>query len=266
MSPHTPSAPAFLAGRHAVVTGGGRGIGAAIAADLARAGANVTVMGRDVSVLTAGATRLREDHGIEAAACACDVTDPGSVRTAFDRAVAELGDAYILVNNAGQAEGRPFLETSLELWQRLLAVNATGAFLCARAVLGGMLEAGTGRIVNIASTAGLKGYRNVSAYAASKHAVVGLTRALAAETARRGVTVNAVCPGYADTEMTERAVANIVRDLGSSEEEAKRMIARSNRRGTLIEPGEVASAVLWLCSPDATGVSGQAIVVAGGEI
>jgi NAD(P)-dependent dehydrogenase (short-subunit alcohol dehydrogenase family) len=258
--------PRFLAGRHAIVTGGGRGIGAAIADTLAAAGANVTVMGRDVGVLTAQANRLREDHGVQGAACACDVTDEESVRMAFDHATAELGDAYVLVNNAGQAEGQPFLETSLELWQRLFAVNATGAFLCTRAVLGPMLEAGAGRVINIASTTGLKGYRNVAAYTASKHGVVGLTRALAAETARRGITVNAVCPGYTDTEMTQRAVSNIVRDLGRSEEEARALIVRSSRRGTLIEPREVASAVLWLCSPDATAVSGQAIVVAGGEV
>lgn len=266
MSSHDTPDTRFLADRHAIVTGGGRGIGAAIATSLAAAGANVTVMGRDVGVLRAQANRLREDYGVEAAACACDVTLEESVRTAFDSATAELGSAYVLVNNAGQAEGRPFLETSLDLWERLLAVNVTGAFLCTRAVLGAMLEARAGRVVNIASTTGLKGYRNVAGYTASKHGLVGLTRALAAETARRGVTVNAVCPGYTDTEMTERAVSNIVRDLGRSEEDARALIARSSRRGTLIEPREVASAVIWLCSPDATAVSGQAIVVAGGEV
>jgi 3-hydroxybutyrate dehydrogenase len=256
----------YLEGRHAIVTGGGRGIGAAIAQALAARGASITITGRDLGALTAHSTQLRDTYGVAVSALVCDVTDDEAVRSVFDQAQQGLGNAYVLVNNAGQAEGSPFLETSRELWDRMLAVNLTGAFLCTQQVLGGMLEARAGRIVNIASTSGLKGYRNITAYCASKHGLVGLTRALAAETARAGITVNAVCPAYTDTEMAGRAADTIVRDMGRSAEEARAMIARSNPLGRLIEPHEVASAVAWLCSPDASAMTGQSIAVAGGEL
>jgi NAD(P)-dependent dehydrogenase (short-subunit alcohol dehydrogenase family) len=256
----------FLEGRHAIITGGGRGIGAAIADALAARGAALSIMGRDIDALTATAAQLRTAHHVDVTALTCDVTRDDDVRAAFDSARHAHGAAYVLVNNAGQAEGGPFLDTSRELWDRMLAVNLTGAFLCTQQVLGGMLEAGAGRIINIASTSGLKGYRNIAAYCASKHGLVGLTRALAAETARAGVTVNAVCPAYTDTAMAQRAVATVVRDMQRSEDEARAMIARSNPLGRLIEPHEVASAVAWLCSPDASAMTGQAIAVAGGEV
>jgi NAD(P)-dependent dehydrogenase (short-subunit alcohol dehydrogenase family) len=256
----------FLDGRHAIVTGGGRGIGAAIADVLARHGAAVTITGRDLDTLRATARDLGIAHDVTVTALACDVTDEHSVRSAFDAAQRQHGSAYVLVNNAGQAEGRPFLETTRDLWERMLAVNLTGAYLCTQQVLDGMVRARAGRIINVASTSGLKGYRNITAYCASKHGLVGLTRALAAETARAGVTVNAVCPAYTDTEMTTRAVHNVARDMDRSTEDARAMIARAIPRGTLIRPDEVASAVAWLCSPAATGISGQAITIAGGEI
>jgi NAD(P)-dependent dehydrogenase (short-subunit alcohol dehydrogenase family) len=255
-----------LAGRHAIVTGGGRGIGAAIAAALAACGARLTLMGRDERVLAEHAALLGSDPGAEAAAVRCDVADERSVRDAFEAARARFGDAHILVNNAGQAAGAPFLDTTTELWDRLLAVNLTGAYFCTREVLGAMLAAGDGRIINIASTSALRGYRNVAAYCAAKHGLVGLTRALAAETARHGITVNAVCPAYTDTAMAERAVDDVVRDLGKSPADAKAAIARTIPRGTLIRPVEVASLVVWLCSPDAAAVSGQALAVAGGQV
>ncbi|HSJ30703.1 MAG TPA: SDR family NAD(P)-dependent oxidoreductase [Longimicrobiales bacterium] len=256
----------WLAGRHAIVTGGGRGIGAAIANELARRGATVTITGRDLDRLRDTAQELSGAHGVMVAALVCDITDADSVRSVFATAQREHGDAYILVNNAGQSEGRPFLDTSRELWERMLAVNLTGAFTCTQQVLGSMQRAREGRIVNIASTSGLKGYRNITAYCASKHGLVGLTRALAAETARAGITVNAVCPAYTDTDMAARAVSNVVRDMDRTEDEARALIARSVPRGTLITPAEVAGAVAWLCSPGATGISGQAITIAGGEI
>jgi NAD(P)-dependent dehydrogenase (short-subunit alcohol dehydrogenase family) len=262
----TMSVERHLEGRHAIVTGGGRGIGAAIADALARRGATVTITGRDLDVLRGTARKVSTAHGVAVAALACDVTDEGSVSSAFATAQRENGDAYILVNNAGQAEGRPFLETTRDLWDRMLAVNLTGAYLCTQQVLGAMLREGTGRIINIASTSGLKGYRNITAYCASKHGLVGLTRALAAETARAGITVNAVCPAYTDTAMTARAIDNVVRDMDRTEEQAREMIARAVPRGTLIRPDEVAGTVAWLCSPDATGISGQAITIAAGEI
>ena len=255
-----------LRGHHAIVTGGGRGIGAAIAAELARMGAALTITGRDMHVLRETTDRLAAKHETDVGAIRCDVTDAADVQAAFADAQRKRGGAHILVNNAGQAEGRPFLDTDLELWERMLAVNLTGAFLCTQQVLGGMLRAGSGRIINVASTSGLKGYRNIAAYCASKHGLVGLTRALAAETARAGITVNAVCPAYTDTDMAKRAVDNVVRDMDRTEDEARALLARAIRRGSLITPAEVAGTVAWLCTPAASGINGQAITIAGGEI
>ncbi len=255
----------YLSGRHAVVTGGGRGIGAAIARELARLGADLTLMGRDAGVLDEHCAELLADFGARAIAVTCDVRDAGSVAAAFATARQSYGDPYVLVNNAGQAEGGPITQMPLAVWEGLLAVNLTGPYLCCREVLPAMMLAQAGRIVNIASTAGLKGYNKMAAYCASKHGVVGLTRALAMETVKIGITVNAVCPGYTDTEMAQKAVDNLVGALGKTPEEARKMILRVIPRGTLIQPEEVANAVGWLCSPDATAVTGQAIVVAGGE-
>lgn len=255
----------FLSGRHAVVTGGSRGIGAAIAHALAVHGAVVTVIGRDDDALDDVARTLVASHAQPAHAIVCDITDEAAVGVAFKEARSEHGDPYILVNNAGQSDGAPFLDTSSAMLRRMLDVNLMGAFYCTRQVLGAMLASGGGRIVNIASTSGLKGYRNITAYCASKHALVGLTRALAAETARAGITVNAVCPGYTDTDMAARAADTISRDMDRTADEARTLIARTIARGRLIEPREVAGTVAWLCSPDASGISGQAIVVAGGE-
>lgn len=249
-----------LGGKLAVVTGGGRGIGWAIAGALAAEGARVALLGRDLDEL-----RRRAGELPGALAVRCDVSDEGSVEAAFARVRDEAGDPFVLVNNAGQSAGAAFGDTSRELWDRMLAVNLTGTFLCTRQVLPAMLEAGAGRVVNVASTAGLRGYSHVAAYCAAKHGVVGLTRALAAETAKRGVTVNAVCPGYTDTDMARAAVDTLVR-AGRSEEEALRSITRVMPIGRLIRPDEVAAAVAWLCSPAAAAVTGVSLPVAGGEI
>ena len=243
-----------------MVTGGGRGIGAAIARALAQHGATVTLMGRDRVRLE---SRARE---LVAQAVTADITDADSVAAAFAQATSAAGPIHILVNNAGAAASAPFVRTDLALWRQMLEVNLTGTYLCCKQVLPGMLESGFGRVVNVASTAGLTGYPYVTAYCAAKHGVVGLTRALALETARRNVTVNAVCPGYTETDLLGDAIANIVRTTGKSEGEARAALLRRNPQGRVMQPEEVANAALWLCLPGAEAITGQAIAVAGGEL
>lgn len=252
-----------LQGRHAVVTGAARGIGAEIARTLAAEGAVLTLLGRRIETLEATRASLAgEGHG----AIACDVADAPSVQRAFDEARAARGPVAVLVNNAGQAESAPFLKTSAELWQRMLSVNLSGSFHCAQAALPDMLTLGFGRIVNIASTAGQKGYAYVSAYTAAKHGVIGLTRSLALEVARKKVTVNAVCPGYTDTDILRESVANVVGKTGRTEAEALAEFASSNPQGRIVQPREVADAVRWLCGEAAASINGQSISVSGGEV
>jgi NAD(P)-dependent dehydrogenase (short-subunit alcohol dehydrogenase family) len=247
-----------LAGKHAVVTGASRGIGLAVARALLAQGARVTLMARDAAALEAASAEL----GGGVAWQTVDVTDPASVAEAFARA----GAADILVNNAGQAASSPFMRTDAAMWQRMLDVNLTGAYHCIQSALPAMLDAGWGRIVNVASTAGLTGYRYVAAYCAAKHGLVGLTRALALELAAKGITVNAVCPGYTETDIVQEAVANIVRKTGRSAEQARAELAAGNPQGRLVQPDEVAHAVAMLCMPAAAAMNGQAIAVAGGEV
>jgi 3-hydroxybutyrate dehydrogenase len=247
-----------MKGLHAVVTGGGSGIGAAIAMALAAEGVAVTLMGRSMKRL--------QSLPLPATRCiAADVTDADSVQRAF-AAAADFGPVDILVNNAGQVESQPFLRTSLDTWQRTLNVNLTGTFLCTQQVLPAMVERRFGRIVNVASTAALKGYAYVAAYCAAKHGVLGLTRALALEVAKKGVTVNAVCPGYTETAIVDKAVQQISSKTGRSADEARAELAASNPQGRLIQPDEVARAVLWLCRRESSSITGQAIAVAGGEV
>lgn len=241
---------------HAVVTGGGSGIGAAVARALVNEGLRVTLMGRNLQRLQAQAQTLG-DVAIQV----CDVGDEASVQAAF----AAVGPVDLLINNAGQVETAPLAKTSLEVWQRLLNVNLTGTFLCSRAVIPAMRERGFGRIVNVASTAGLKGYAYVAAYCAAKHGVVGMTRALALELAKSGITVNAVCPGYTETEIVASAIENIQAKTGRSADEARAELAKANPQGRLITPEEVAANVLWLTRREASGINGQAIAVCGGE-
>ncbi|MBN3853860.1 SDR family oxidoreductase [Paraburkholderia sp. Ac-20340] len=254
----------ILSGRHAVVTGGGSGIGAATAAMLLRAGARVTLMGRDAARLDAQRSALGGGEGI--ACVSVDVADEAAVNAAFMHATEGLGEVDILVNNAGQASAAPFMQTDLALWKRMLDVNLTGAFLCTRAALPAMLAKKSGRIVNVASTAGQVGYPYVAAYCASKHGVIGMTRALALEVATQGVTVNAVCPGYTETELLQASLDQITRKTSRSEAEARSILVRHNPQQRFVQPDEVAHAVLWLCAPGSSAITGQSISVSGGEI
>ncbi len=250
-----------LAGRHAVVTGGGKGIGAAIADALDSLGASLTLMGRDLPAVTAKAATLQR-----ARALAMDVTDASGLEPAFEAAAAGLGDIDILVNNAGAARSAPFSRTDDELWDFMLAVNLTGVMRCTRAVLPGMSRRGWGRVINIASTAGLKGYAYTAAYTTAKHGVIGLTRVLALETARKGVTVNAVCPGFTETDLLADSLDNIMAKTGCTREEAANQIKAVNPQHRFVQPAEVAATVAWLCCPGSESVTGQSIAVAGGEV
>ena len=255
----------ILAGRKAVVTGGGRGIGAAIGRALAAEGAAVLLAARTAADVEGLAEELR-GGGAEAWGIACDVADPEQVRALAVAARERFGHADVLVNNAGIATSAPLRAITLETWNRVFAVNATGTFLCTQALLPGMLERGWGRVVNVASVAGRTAAAYIAAYAASKHAVVGFTRAVAAEVAASGVTVNAVCPGYVDTGMTEESVERIVAKTGRSREEALEGLRRQSPQRRLMQPEEVAYLVVALCDERARGVNGQAIVLDGGAL
>ena len=259
-------APKPLVGRHAFITGGGSGIGAAIARELACLGATLTLVGRREQKLIAVCRALEAELGVSCQAERADVTEPAAIAGAVAAATHRNGPIDILVNNAGAAESAPFLKTDLALLERMLAVNLRGAFLCTQAAAPAMLKARSGRIVNIASTAGVTGYAYVAAYCAAKHALVGLTRALAREFARSQVTVNAVCPGYTETDLFESAVDNITAKTALSREAARAELTASNPTGRLVKPEEVAASVGWLCLPASGSVTGQTIVIAGGEI
>lgn len=259
-------APEPLSGQHAIITGGGRGIGAAISVELARLGANLTLMGRTLETLNAQRDALLLEYEREIATIVVDVTDAQSVEDGYAAAHQALGATSILVNNAGTAESRPFRRTTPEQWRRMLDVNLTGPALCIGQVVDGMIDAGYGRIINIASTAGLTGYAYVAAYTAAKHGLVGLTRALALELATSGVTVNAVCPGFTNTDLTAASIETIVSRTGRTPEEARAELTRFNPQNRLIEPWEVARTVAWLALSESSAITGQALVVAGGEV
>jgi NAD(P)-dependent dehydrogenase (short-subunit alcohol dehydrogenase family) len=259
------SAAPLLAGRHALVTGAGGGIGAAIARALGGAGALVSLAGRRREPMEPVAASL--PAGAALVIDGFDVTDREAIGRGLVRARAAFGPVSILVNNAGEAPSASFERTDAELWARVLAVDLTSVYNVTHAALPDLKGHGSGaRLINIASTAGLIGYAYVSAYCAAKHGVVGLTRALALELARSGVTANAVCPGFTETPLINRAVETIVAKSGRSADAARAELAKANPQGRLVTPDEVADAVLWLASPAATSINGQAIAVAGGEV
>ena len=256
-----------LAERHALVTGGGSGIGAAIARALAAEGALLTLVGRRLDRLEQAADAIRAAQpSARVAVAQADVTDRDDVERGFAEARAEHGPIEILINNAGAAQSAPFADLGPEVWRGIVAVNLDALFHCCQAALADLRGADQGRIVTIASTAGLRGYAYSAPYVAAKHGAVGLMRALAIEFAGTQITANAVCPGFTATEMVEEAVTNIAARTGRSAEAARAELTRFNPQGRLIAPEEVAAAVLWLCGDAARSVTGQAIAVAGGEV
>lgn len=256
---------AELSGRIALVTGGGRGIGREAALALASAGADVAVAARSAGDLADSVTAIRA-AGRRGEAIVCDVTERAQVEAMIAQVKSTLGEPSILINNAGIAGSAKLIDTTDEMWDRMLRVNATGAFYCTRAVLPTMLQAKWGRIVNVASIAAKSGAPYIAAYAASKHALLGLTRAVAAEVATRGITVNAVCPGYVDTEMTDASTANISARTGRSEHDARKILEGFSPQGRLMTTGEVAALITFLCSQAARGITGQGIVLDGGAL
>lgn len=247
--------------KHVVITGGGRGIGAAVAARFDEMGAAITLIGRTESTLKKAAERLG-NAGFQTA----DVCDARSVENAFKSAVEQRGPAAVLINNAGAAKSAPFERTTNELWDNMLAVNLTGIFNCQQQVIGAMREAKWGRIINVVSTAGLVGYAYVSAYCAAKHGAIGLTRALALETARDGITVNAICPGFTETDLLEDSIQNIMNTTGRDREAAEKSLKAVNPQRRFIQPEEIAATAAWLCSPGSESITGQSLAVAGGEV
>jgi NAD(P)-dependent dehydrogenase (short-subunit alcohol dehydrogenase family) len=255
-----------LDNRLALITGGGRGIGRAIALAFAREGASVVVAARSLDQIEAVANEVRASGAI-AAAIACDVADAASVQEMFSQVRDQFGRGPdILVNNAGIAESATVDKTSDELWQRHIGVNLSGTFFCTRAVVAEMMAGGWGRIINIASIAGKTGAPYIAAYSASKHGVLGLTRSVALEVASKGVTVNAICPGYVDTEMTSRGIENITAKTGKSADDALAALKRMSPQNRLVTSEEVAALALLLASEDGRGINGQAINVDGGTV
>ena len=247
-----------LAGRHALITGGGTGIGAAAAQHLSAAGAKLTLLGRRMEPILA----VAEEHG--GSAIGCDVTDPEQIRNAFDEARTLNGPIDLVIVNAGIAESAPFHKMSRESWDRIIATNLTAAFECSQAAIGDLLKSDNGRLVFVASVASLRGVPYAAHYAASKHGLLGLMRSLAAEYAKTNLTVNAVCPGYVDTPMTDQSIARVSAITGRSEEDSRGAITSMNASGRLVDPDGIATLILTLCLPQSRDINGAAMTIDGG--
>lgn len=256
-----------LAGKLALITGGGRGIGRAVAVAFAREGAAVALIARTASEVERAAAEIKDECGTETTHAACDVSDAAAVARAFAVVSEKFGRGCdLLVNNAGIAESAPVVKTDDEMWHRHLAVNLSGTFYCTRAALPHMIARGWGRVINVASIAGKTGAPYIAAYAASKHGVLGLTRSVALEVAQKGVTINAICPGYVDTDMTTRALENIEAKTGRAAADSLEAIKQMSPQHRLVTAEEVAALALLLASEEGRGINGQAINVDGGTV
>jgi NAD(P)-dependent dehydrogenase (short-subunit alcohol dehydrogenase family) len=255
-----------LKGQHALITGGSRGIGAAISNALAALGANVSLLARDNTTLKEQSDYLATEFGTNVFYTSTDITNEKEIESSFAKSVNANGPIDILVNNAGIGKSMPFHKMDLEFWKTTLDLNLTGTFLCTKQVYDTMRERAYGRIINISSTVGLRGYPYIAAYTASKHAVIGLTRTLALEAVKKGITVNAICPGYTETDLVSEAIDSIAKTSGRDKENVKTEIENMSPMGRLVTPEEVAESAAWLCLPSSASITGQAIVIAGGSV
>jgi NAD(P)-dependent dehydrogenase (short-subunit alcohol dehydrogenase family) len=255
-----------LKGQHALITGGSRGIGAAISNALAALGADVSLLARDIKTLKEQSDHLANEFGTNVFYTSTDITKEKEIESSFAKSVNSNGPIDILVNNAGIGKSMPFHKMDLEFWKTTLDLNLTGTFLCTKQVYDTMRERAYGRIINISSTVGLRGYPYIAAYTASKHAVIGLTRTLALEAVKKGITVNAICPGYTETDLVSEAIDSIAITSGRDKTNIKTEIENMSPMGRLVTPEEVAESAAWLCLPSSASITGQAIVIAGGSV